>query len=128
MDKYILKVGEYRSLIDVTCEVVQLSQADIDYLYSVVDYGSMSTTAASDRFGQHNQDIPAGSDSTYQDPDINRDGTMSDAYDSATLGSGMPPFSPSLGRDFDFDFSNIDHSQQDPEFYAQFFTDLALST
>ena len=128
MDKYILKVGEYRSLIDVTCEFVQLGQADVDYLYSVVDYGSLSTTAASDRFGQHNQDIPAGSDSAHQGPEINRDGAMSDAYDTTTLGSGMPPYSPGLERDFDFDFSAIDHSQQDPEFYAQFFTDLALST
>lgn len=93
----------------------------------------MSTAAASDLTGQK-KDVPAtmqldpDNASTSQEATISRDRAVSDSYDTATLISGLPPYSPGLAREFDFDFSNLHHSQQDPDFYAQFFTDLALST
>jgi hypothetical protein len=93
----------------------------------------MSTAAASDQSGQR-RDTPAtmqivpNGEHNIQEGSISRDRAVSDSYDTAALLAGNPPYSPGFGSDFDFDFSNLHHSQHDPEFYAQFFTDLALST
>lgn len=132
LDKFILKAQEYRSLIDVTCESVELSQPDVDYLYSVVDYGSLSTAAANDKLCQNKAGVLATTQddqvgSTCQSTNIDRSDTLNYLYGAPTLASDMSSYLPDFDSNFEFNFQNA-HPQQDPDFYAQFFTDMGLST
>ncbi|OQV06848.1 Fungal specific transcription factor domain-containing protein [Cladophialophora immunda] len=127
LKNYILKVGEYQSLIDGTRKSIQLDRQDIDYLYSIVDYGSMSTVQSAPRGGSDNLDMTTGYDCVYPGPqglDVDLSTSNSDcprlsAFESSGQFSSLAPHvSP---YDLDLDGSAASFSQYTQDLYVPAF-------
>ena len=136
LDKYISKVWEYQSLIDVTRKSVQLSQPDVDYLYSIVDYGIMSTAQDISGPCRNVGDLTMSLQNASADPyfygaNIDRTPKSTETTRTSLLGEAMhfPAMSSrpnDTGFGFDCNFTSTD-PQYRTDFSAQFLANAGSS-